>query len=237
MNVLVIEYERGEAERIRQLLYELDESIRVTGVSGEAFATGQWKPESTIPDLILANEEVLPGMDFKNHPGIRALVTLSTDNAKYSFQAFRYKAVRHLMEQLQPVEERAVNFEQLVSAVQQQNGATAYKERFLVKQGQRLLSIPVSQIAYFFSQERFIFLRTCDNQKYLLEYRIEQLESLLEPTRFFRINRSFIISLPSVREIHAYFGNRLKLYLSPAADREVIVSRKRVADFKEWLDK
>jgi two-component system, LytTR family, response regulator LytT len=70
-----------------------------------------------------------------------------------------------------------------------------------------------------------------------LEYRIEQLENLLSPALFFRINRSYIISLPTVREIHAYFGNRLKLYLSPATDKEIIVSRKRVNEFKAWLGK
>ncbi|HEX2627503.1 MAG TPA: LytTR family DNA-binding domain-containing protein, partial [Chitinophagaceae bacterium] len=112
-----------------------------------------------------------------------------------------------------------------------------YKERFLVKQGQRLVSIAVEQIAYFFSQERFIFFKTFDNQKFLLEYRIEELEQLLSPSVFYRINRSYIVSLPTVREIHSYFGNRLKLYLSPAADKDVIVSRKRVNDFKRWLDK
>ncbi len=113
-----------------------------------------------------------------------------------------------------------------------------YKERFLAKQGQRLVSIAGGTDRLFFSQERFIFFKTFDNQKFLvLEYRIEELEQLLSPSVFYRINRSYIVSLPTVREIHSYFGNRLKLYLSPAADKDVIVSRKRVNDFKRWLDK
>jgi DNA-binding LytR/AlgR family response regulator len=66
---------------------------------------------------------------------------------------------------------------------------------------------------------------------------MEQLENLLSPVSFFRINRSYIISLPTVKEIHSYFGNRLKLFLSPSPDKEIIVSRKRVNDFKEWLGK
>ena len=70
-----------------------------------------------------------------------------------------------------------------------------------------------------------------------MDYRIEQLENLLSPATFFRINRSFIISLHSVKEIHSYFGNRLKLYLAPSAEKEIIVSRKRVSEFKAWLGK
>ncbi|RYF95247.1 MAG: LytTR family transcriptional regulator, partial [Chitinophagaceae bacterium] len=68
-------------------------------------------------------------------------------------------------------------------------------------------------------------------------YRMDKLETMLSPALFFRINRSHIISLGTVKEIHAYFGNRLKLYLSPVSEKEVIVSRKRVSDFKEWLGK
>lgn len=237
MNVLVIEYEKGVAEKIRKLLYELDASIQVYGVSGEAFAAGQWLRPHAIPDLILANEASVVNMGVPSKAGIKAMVTFSVHNEQFNFQALRYNTVRHLLEGIPATEERPVNFDQLIQEAGRQSANSQHKERFLVKQGQRLLSIPVTQIAYFFSQERFIFLRTFDNQKYLLEYRIEQLESLLDPQQFFRINRSFIISLPSVKEIHAYFGNRLKLYLHPGADREVIVSRKRVAFFKDWLDK
>lgn len=235
MNLLVIEYEKGVADKIRELLHEIDDAIQVTGVSGETFTSGAWLSQHNIPDLILANDEVAETMGVLKKPGSRARLTISSADNHYNFQAFRYNTVKHLLENLPDVEERPVNFDQLVVEAGRSNGHT-YKERFLVKQGQRLVSIPVSQVAYFFSQERFIFLRTFDNQKFLLEYRIEQLENLLEPTRFFRINRSFIVSLPSVKEIHAYFGNRLKLYLNPPADRDVIVSRKRVSDFKDWLD-
>lgn len=236
MNVLVIEYEKGVVEKIRQLLYELDEEIQVTGVSGEAFVAGEWLNQKAIPDLILANDAAIENMGVIRKSGTRATFTLTSPEWEYNFQALRYKTIRHLLDHLPGIEERLVNFEQLAHDAGKTTG-TVFKERFLVKQGQRLLSIPVDQIAYFFSQERFIFLRTFDNQKYLLEYRIEQLESLLEPAKFFRINRSFIISLLCVKDIHAYFGNRLKLYLNPPSDRDVIVSRKRVGCFKDWLDK
>jgi len=235
MKVLVIEYEKGIVEKIRQLLYDIDEAIQVTGVAGDVFTSGQWLDQHNIPDLILANDEVVENMGVSIKRGLKATVTLTSPGSQYNLRALRYKTIRHLLRHLPGLEERTVNFDQLVGDTVKPGGS--YKERFLVKQGQRLLSIPVNQIAYFFSQERFIFLRTLDNQKYLLEYRIEQLETLLEPARFFRVNRSFIVSLPSVKDIHAYFGNRLKLYLQPSADREVIVSRKRVSDFKNWLDK
>lgn len=237
MNVLVIEYEKGMVQKIKDLLEAIDESIQVVGVTHNMFAAAEWLTRNKIPDLILANEGAMREAGKKQEDKIKAVVTFSTNNEAYQFQAFRYNTIRHLFQEMPAPEERVVNFEQYWNNENKNSGSNNFKERFLVKQGQRLLSIPVSQIAYFFSQERFIFFKTFDNQKFLLEYRIEQLENLLSPDLFFRVNRSYIVSLPTVKEIHAYFGNRLKLYLSPNADKEIIVSRKRVSEFKEWLGK
>jgi DNA-binding LytR/AlgR family response regulator len=232
MNVLVIEYEKVTAQKIKELLYQIDDSIHVVGITDDMFTAAEWLKKNKIPDLILANERVMAGMEKQNSREIKTMVTFSTITEEYNFAAFRYKTMRQILNTIPAVEERVLHVD-----IEKPITAGAFKERFLVKQGQRLLSIPVTQIAYFFSQERFIFLKTLDNQKFLLEYRMEQLETLLSPAMFFRINRSYIISLPTVKEIHSYFGNRLKLYISPPPDKEIIVSRKRVNDFKEWLGK
>ncbi|MBL7743716.1 MAG: DNA-binding response regulator [Chitinophagaceae bacterium] len=237
MNVLVIEHEQPKVEKIKDLLFQIDDSIRIVGVTNDMLSAAEWLSRNKVPDIILANKHILENADLKNKRDIKALVTFSTNTEEYKFQAFRYKTIRHILNEMSMTEDRLVDLDQYPDEIIKPTAPGSFKERFLVKQGQKLLSIPVDQIAYFFSQERFIFFKTVDNQKFLLEYRIEQLESLLSPDRFFRVNRSFIISLPSVKEIHAYFGNRLKLYLSPAADKDVIVSRKRVSDFKEWLGK
>lgn len=237
MNVLVIEYEKGMVQKIKALLQVIDDTIQVVGVTHDMFTAAEWLSRNKIPDLILANEDMVQGVKAPAGEKIKAVVTISTEKEAYHYQAFRYNTIRHLFSEISGTEERLLDFDQYYSPENRQPQSGNYKERFLVKQGQRLLSIPVSQIAYFFSQERFIFFKTLDNQKFLLEYRIEQLESILNPEMFFRVNRSYIVSLPTVKEIHAYFGNRLKLYLTPAADKEIIVSRKRVSDFKGWLGK
>jgi two-component system response regulator LytT len=237
MNVLVIEYEKLKAEKIKDLLYQIDDSIHVVGVTDDMFTAAEWLTKNKIPDIILASQSVMADIEKGNGRKIKAIVTLSTITEEFNFAAFRYKTIRQILNSIPAIEERLLSFASHRHDADKTISAGPYKERFLVKQGQRLLSIPVNQVAYFFSEERFIFLKTFDNQKFLLEYRMEQLENLLSPEAFFRINRSYIISLPTVKEIHSYFGNRLKLYLSPATDKEIIVSRKRVNDFKAWLDK
>jgi two-component system, LytTR family, response regulator LytT len=224
MNVLVIEYEKITAQKIKDLLYQLDESIHVVGITDDMLTAAEWLTKNKVPDLILANENLMAGVDKEANRAIKTMVRFSTITEEYNLAAFRYKTMRQLLSNLPATEEKLLHAEKRAAHIEKPAGTGMFKERFLVKQGQRLLSIPVTQIAYFFSQERFIFLKTFDNQKFLLEYRIEQLENLLSPAIFFRINRSCIISLPTVKEIHPYFGNRLK-------------SRKRVNDFKAWLGK
>jgi DNA-binding LytR/AlgR family response regulator len=237
MNVLVIEYEKRKVQKIKDLLYQIDDSIHVVGVTDDMVTAAEWLTKNKVPDIILADKNIMAGVEADNNRKIKAIVTISTLTEEYNFAAFRYKTIRQLLDGIPAAEERLARIEEVTSDGGRVLIASPFKERFLVKQGQKLISVHISQVAYFFSQERFIFLKTFDNQKYLLEYRIEQLETLLSPTFFFRVNRSFIISLATVKEIHSYFGNRLKLYLSPLPDKEVIVSRKRVNDFKEWLGK
>lgn len=234
MNVLVIEQEKLKAQKIKDWLFGIDESIHVVGIADSVTEAAVWLNRNSIPDIILANTGFVAEMEKKGARAIRATITLSTDSEELKLRALRYKTMRYYLDEFNSFTDNGDDFFSLhhTSPV-----TASYKERFLVKQGQKLISVHVDRIAYFFSEERFIFFRTFDNQKFLSEYRIEQLEQVLSPIRFFRVNRSLIISIPAVKEIHAYFGNRLKLYLSPPGDKEVIVSRKRVSSFKEWLGK
>jgi len=110
-----------------------------------------------------------------------------------------------------------------------------YRRRFLVRQGQKLQSISIDNIYYFYSEERFIFFRTRENQKFLVDYRIEELEKMLDPLIFFRVNRSFLISINAIDQVLPYYGNRLKLKAILSTPKDIIVSRDRVPDFRAWL--
>jgi len=112
-----------------------------------------------------------------------------------------------------------------------------YRSRFLVKHLQKYVTVDVADIAYFWSEGRINFFKTRAGQKHLVEYTMEEIEGMLDPRDWFRVSRQFIVSVPSVAEIHPYFNNRLMLHLTPKEPEEVTVSRERVADFKVWLGK
>ena len=99
------------------------------------------------------------------------------------------------------------------------------------------MTVDIADIAYFWSEGRINFFKTRAGQKHLVEYTMEEIEGMLDPHDWFRVSRQFIVSVPSVAEIHPYFNNRLKLHLTPKEPEEVTVSRERVGDFKIWLGK
>ena len=103
--------------------------------------------------------------------------------------------------------------------------------------GQRLLSVEVQDISFFFTDERFSFFKTWNNQKCLIDCTLDELEDSLDPGMFFRINRGVIVMHSTVEQIQPYFGNRLSLTLKPVFEKEAIVSREKVSDFKVWMGK
>ena len=237
MNVLIIEQEPFVAQKVREMLHGVDDSIRIVGITGNIPTTAEWLSNHHIPDVILANRKIIDQVAEQVEIPVKTTVTFSTHLEEFQFNAFRYKTMRHILANVHREGDPLPAPDEWDEDPPISLGNRSWKERFLVKQGQKLVSVPVHRIAYFFSEGRFIFFKTTDNQKFLSEYRVEQLDTLLSPDLFFRINRSMIISHAAVREIHPYFGNRLKIYLAPSLEREVIVSRKRTVEFKRWLGK
>ena len=126
--------------------------------------------------------------------------------------------------------------EQLKNLLQNLNEEKVkYKNRFLVKLGQKLISISVDEIAYFFSQDKLCFVLTNSNSRYVVDYSIEELSRILQPEIFFQLNRKVISSINSITEIHTYFNGKLRVDLLPKFEEEVLVSREKAAEFKEWL--
>ena len=111
-----------------------------------------------------------------------------------------------------------------------------YKERFVIKVGEHLKSVETDDILFFFSLEKATFAQTDDAKKHILDYSMDQLEELLDPKKFFRINRKYIVNVRSIQDMINYTNARLKLILKSSDDNEIIVARERVQQFKDWLD-
>ncbi|HRI26347.1 MAG TPA: LytTR family transcriptional regulator DNA-binding domain-containing protein [Ferruginibacter sp.] len=242
MKVIIVEPEKHVVRKVIRTLYSIDSSIEVLQVVKEVDTLLKRINSSPLPDLVLVNRQLLGA----THRNIEAKLIITSSSNHLVYLAFRWSNLDYLQKCILHPRQPGAGIQLLPPRDGQ---STSYpgeaigisslkqtiKKRFLVTYQQKLLSIAVEDIAYFFSDNRFIFFKTFDNRKFLIEYRMDELETMLDPQLFFRINRSYIISINSILVIHAYPGNRFKINLNPPVEKEMIVSRERIVNFRKWL--
>lgn len=254
MKVLIVEDEELAVKKLQKTLTGVDDTIEVVGVSDSIKNTVEWLHNHPSPDLILMDIELADGQSFEifKLTEVKSPVIFTTSYDEYALKAFKVNSVDYLLKPIQQEELKAalnkykkikgdgkadLSIDSLVKELQQKLQPKEYRKRFLVKHTQKLVSIEVEDIAYFYSDGRLNFFKTDDNRKFVVDYTMDELEEMLDPDRYFRISRSFYVSVNSIDKIDDYFGNRLILQLKPAVDKEALVSREKVTEFKKWMGK
>ncbi len=252
MKILIVEDEELAVKKLQKTLAVVDSSVEVVGTADSIKSTVEWLQKNKQPDLILMDIELADGQSFEifNLTEVKSPVIFTTSYDEFALKAFKVNSVDYLLKPIQKDElENAliklkklkanadVNIDSLVKELQQKLQPREYRKRFLVKLGQKLISVEISEVAYFYSDGRLNFFKTTDNKKFVVDYTMDELEEMLDPKMYFRISRSFYVSVSSIAKIDDYFGNRLILGLKPEVDKEALVSRERVTDFKNWMGK
>lgn len=264
MNVLIIEDEKRTAQRLAGLLNQYDPSIRVLAqLPGVAKAVAWFAdPANVRPDLLFLDIHLEDGSGFQliEQAGLTLPIIFTTAFDEYTLQAFKTNSVDYLLKPIDPDELGAAidkfkatqlarqpapdvsalrdllgQFGQVVGIPATQT--PVYKERFMITIGTKIRSIDTADIAYFFFQDKSTWLTTQEGQNLSIEHSLDKLTTLLDPARFFRVNRAFLVSLESILTIHAFSGGKLKLDLQPKPRLDVFVSGDRITPFKEWLGK
>ena len=254
MKILIVEDEELAVKKLQKNLLSVSDSAEVVGVTDSIKTTVEWLQENPHPDLILMDIELADGQSFEifNLTEVRSPVIFTTSYDEFALKAFKVNSLDYLLKPVQKEELQAalnkyqklkvssegnLNVDNLVKELQQKLKPKSFRKRFLVKHAQKLISVEISDIAYFYSDGRLNFFKTNDNKKFVVDYTMDELEEMLDPEIYFRISRSFYVSIDSVEKIDDYFGNRLILGLKPAVDKEALVSREKVTEFKNWLGK
>ncbi len=252
MNVLIFEDEKLASERLIELLKELRPSLEVVGSVKSVEAAVLWLENNDQPDLIISDIQLLDGTSFEIFSQVQVAcpVIFTTAYDQYAIKAFEVNSVDYLLKPIgqDKLEAALVKFEAKVGSgtstgfdieqIRSLLGSSTpeYKSRFLVKVGQRIRAIPIEKVAYFFSRDKLTYIVTFENQKYPIDQTLEELEGLINPKDFFRVNRKFVVHFNSVADIHPYFKGRVKLGLSPHIEEEIVVSSEKTPVFKRWLD-
>jgi len=258
MNVLIIEDEKLAANRLRGLIKTIDKTVEIVGTLDSIKGSVTWFEANRQPDLVFMDIQLADGLSFEIFEQIKIScpVIFTTAFDEYALRAFKVNSIDYLLKPVDNEElKRAMDkYQQLHSSynregVNQSAGISttvmdkvlqmltkSHKNRFLVSAGEHIKTIPADQINFFYSMGKATFLNSAENKDYDIDYTLEELETLLSPEQFFRINRKFIIAMKSIKDIVSYTNSRLKLRLINSTDDDIIVSREKVTAFKSWLD-
>jgi DNA-binding LytR/AlgR family response regulator len=201
------------------------------------------------PELIFSDIQLADGLSFEiyRQVQVRCPIIFTTAYDHYAIEAFQTNGIDYLLkpieeERLQKAIEKAKHFspglllEKLLTINRPAN-EKAYKSRFMVKVGDKIKSVPVEEILVFFSQEKASFILTTEGRTYCIDYALDQLEPMLDPEKYFRINRKYIVSIDACTNIVAWTNSRLRLKIDGIDDSDIFVARERVVEFKNWLDR
>jgi DNA-binding LytR/AlgR family response regulator len=254
LNVLIIEDEIPAVEKLERYLQKYSATINVISKIESVSNSVEWltlhQPEI---DLIFMDIQLTDGLSFKIFEQVKVEkpVIFITAFNEYALDAFKANGIDYLLKpitysdlsgSLQKLENLKsklnwgeVDTEKItkvLSALPSKN----YKNRFMVKLGDHIRSITSDQISFFFADGRDVYLITNQLRKFIIDYTLEGLEEILDPKIFHRCNRSYILNITAIQDVIVYSNSRLKVMPAIKWDSEIIVSREKVSEFKEWFD-
>jgi len=256
MKVLIIEDEKLAADRLALLINQYNAAIAIIGKVGSVRKAVETINLVYQPDLIFMDIQLGDGLSFEifEKTEIKCPVIFTTAYDEYAIRAFKVNSIDYLLKPIDADElttaiDKFKNLQKsanvtasvpnlilLEQAMQLLGQQQQYKNRFIIKVGEHIKYVPTNTIDFFFSQEKATFLQTKDNKRFVIDYALDQLEKMVNPQEFFRINRAYLVGLTAIQDIITYSSSRLKTVLRNSPETEVVVSRDKVQAFKEWLD-
>lgn len=253
MKVLIVEDENMAANRLEKLLIAADPSIEVMAKIDSIKRAVKWIEENEA-NLLFFDIQLADGLSFEilEQVQVKTPIIFTTAFDEYAIKAFKVNSVDYLLKPIDPEElgeslekfktlyvkkesNQGFDLESIAKAMKQLT--RKYKERFVVKIGEHIKTVSIDDIRYLYSQEKMTFINDIHNKKFIIDFTLEQVQELIDPDQFFRINRKYIISMKAIKDIVSYSNSRLRIILHDSDEMDAIVSREKVQEFKKWLDR
>lgn len=251
MKVLIVENEKPAAGQLIDLLKAEDEMVEILHVTRSVEESVNWLSENPLPDLVFMDIRLDDGVCFEIYENIRLDVPtiFTTAYNDYALRAFKVNSIDYLLKPISREELsaalkkfRRLNYGQgtLKKEIKQalEDLQPKYRNRFLVKIGPRYKSVATSNISAFLIRSKETYLCTLEGREYGIDFSLDKLGEMLDSEQFFRINRTCIVNVASISEMNSYSSSRLQLKITRCDEEEpFVVSREKVAAFKEWMDR
>ncbi len=249
IKTVIVEDEKPAARRLQRMLEKLD--VQVIATLNSVEEATRWFLQNEHPELIFLDIQLSDGLSFEifENVEIDCCIIFTTAYDEYALQAFKLNSIDYLLKPIDDEELEAAieKFKRTrhssPSAFDLRNlknllnlPTSDYRKRFSIQVGQHLKIINSDEISCFYSENKGTYLRTTENRSYLLESSLDRLDQELDPEKFFRVSRKFIIRIEDIEDIITFSNQRLEVRLQHYNEQQIIVSRERVKDFKEWLE-
>ena len=253
MKVIIVEDEVPAAEKLERYLLKYDPAMVILARLQTVSDTVAWlRDNQDTLDLIFMDIQLTDGLSFQifQEVVVRKPVIFTTAYNEFALDAFKVNSIDYLLKPI-TFTDLSASLKKLSSlreqffksdgpdSLQQKIAALktrAHKTRFMVKLGEHIRSITTDQIGFFFADGRDVFLVTTQGRKFIVDYTLESLVDMLDSRTFFRLNRTFIVNINAIKDVLVYSNSRLKIILTQEFDKEIVVSREKVAEFKQWFD-
>ncbi len=250
LNVLIIEDETLAADRLEGMIREIAPEYRILAKIGSVKESIKWLTTNSA-DLIFLDIQLSDGLSFSifDQVTVHTPVIFTTAYDQYAIKAFRLNSISYLLkpirkneliESLQKYQNLKssfnIDFERLLADLQGKK--PEYKKRFLIQTGEKIRKIEIADIAWFYAQDKGVYMRTSQNHTYPAEGSLDSLTQQVDPAQFFRINRKYLVNMDAIANMVAWSRGRIKLELKPKVDDEFdsVVSIDRTIDFRKWLN-
>jgi DNA-binding LytR/AlgR family response regulator len=250
MRIFIIEDEQPAAERIRKMVLELLPEAIIPEIPVSISSAVRWLKTNPAPDLILMDIHLSDGPSFEifNEVQVASPIIFVTAYDQYALDAFKLNSIDYLLKPVKKEElQRSIekyrqltnyNTAQISELLKQMGSNKSSKElqkRIIIRYGDTIKMVEIADVAYFYTEDKINFLCTKDNLRYPIDQNLDELESIIDPSIFFRINRQFIVNISAIDKMLAWSKSRVKIILKPSTEIETIVSTERSPHFKEWL--
>lgn len=248
----IIEDEKPAVRLLQSMIEQLRPDYELVFLSDSVEKAVKWFGRNVHPDLIFLDIKLSDELSFEFLLRAQPLsaIVFTTAYNEYAVRAFDFNSVHYLlkpveMKQLEVALQKYESSMSLhISDVALQSLITTlsvrepnYRQRYLIQQPHRFLSIPVDEIAYFYSENKVSNLVTLSGETYALDFSLQRIELEVSPRRFFRVNRKLLVGVDAIRKIEPYFGGRIVITMQPPFHETTVVSEDRVNEFKRWLGK
>lgn len=254
MKVLIVEDEPLAAERLQSLLQECDPAPEIIDILDSIEDVVAFFRKGGKPDLLFLDIELSDGKSFSifDKIAVDVPIVFTTAYDQYALQAFQFHSIDYLLKPVQrdSLQKALTKYARMsgthvlnkdeVEAVRRMIVLSGknFKERFVIRVGSKLQFKHIRDVAYFFADGKVVYLVTkTENRKYMIDHTLEELEHMLDPDKFFRISRKFIICADSLHEVKGMLSGKLEVKINQGCEHELSVSRERAGDFKLWLNR